>query len=166
MSFAEQCRDAETIVVGTVRAVTSRRSPAAPSFFETVVTIAVEETVAGQSSAERTLRLAGGEVGSVRQSIDGMPELAPGERYVLFLDAEHDPPTISPFTGFNQGLYRVERVGGRDVVRDRLGRALPGDVMAALASSETERRASGIAPPTAAAPSLEGFVAAIHAARP
>jgi hypothetical protein len=180
MPFADQCAGAETIVVGTVRAVVSRRSLVAPSFFETLVTVAVDEVVAGSAAAEVTLRLAGGEVGAVRQSIDGMPEFAVGERYVVFLEPEQNPPLISPITGFNQGLYRVERADGLDVVRDYAGRALSASVVTALAAGGAERRESNVpspgaaapsgavvpSPGTAAAPSLEAFVSAIHAARP
>jgi hypothetical protein len=163
MPFAEQCSAADTIVVGTVRAVASRRSPRAPAFFETLVTLAVDQVVAGNPGAELTLRLAGGEVGAIRQSIDGMPEFQVGERYVVFLDREQDPPAISPVTGFNQGIYRVERVEGADLVRDGTGRALSAAAVTALGPAAV-RRESGVG--AGGAPSLDAFVAAIHAARP
>src|SRR5690349_5352882 len=155
MPFAEQCTGAETIVVGTVRAVASRRSPRAPEFFETLVTLGVDQVVAGSPGPELTLRLAGGEVGAIRQSIDGMPEFQVGERYVVCLDREQDPPAISPVTGFNQGLYRVERVEGGDVVRDGTGRALSSAAVAALGPAAV-RRESGVG--AGGAPSLDGFV--------
>lgn len=168
--FAEQCSGAESIVVGTVREVTSRRSPLTPSSFETLVTLAIDEVVAGNAPPRLTLRLAGGEIGAVRQSIDGMPEFAVGERYVVFLDRDHEPPLISPITGFNQGLYRIERADDGDVVRDRAGRVLSAEAVAALGAGGAERRASAVAPSgsigTSAAPSLEAFVSAIRAARP
>lgn len=160
MPFGEQCTGAETIVVGSVNAVTSRRSPSAPAFFETLVTLGVDEVVAGSPSAELTLRLAGGEVGAVRQSIDGMPEFQVGERYVVFLDRAQDPPAISPITGFNQGLYRVERSEAGDVVRDRMGRVLTDAAVSALGPGAV-RRESGVG-----APSLDAFLSAVRAARP
>jgi len=164
LDFGEQCAQAETVVVGTVRDVVSRRMPANPSFFETVVTLAVDEVVVGTASAALTLRLAGGEVGAIRQSIDGMPEFAPGERYVVFLDREQDPPLVSPIIGFNQGLYRIERAAGADVVRDRLGRALPETATATLRAA---RGAAGGTPETQPAePALADFVGAVRAARP
>ena len=166
MSFAEQCSGAASVVVGTVREVVSQRSPTAPSFFETLVTISVDDVVAGSAPAEVTLRLAGGEVGAVRQSIDGMPEFARGERYVVFLERDQDPPLISPITGFNQGLYRIERADGRDIVRDRAGRALSERTIAALAVGGAERRQGDVSSQGAAAPSLDAFVSAIRAARP
>lgn len=164
LDFGEQCAQAETVVVGTVRDVVSRRMPANPSFFETVVTLAVDEAVVGTASAALTLRLAGGEIGAIRQSIDGMPEFAPGERYVVFLDREQDPPLVSPITGFNQGLYRIERAAGADVVRDRLGRALPETATAALRAA---RGAAGATPEARPAePALADFLAAVRAVRP
>ena len=166
MPFAEQCSGAATIVVGTVREIMSRRSPAAPTFFETLVTITVDDVIAGSAPAEVTLRLAGGEIGAVRQSIDGIPEFAIGERYVVFLERDHDPPLISPIMGFNQGLYRIERADGRDVVRDRTGQALSERAVAALAAGSAQRRERDVASPGAAAPSLDAFVSAIRAARP
>ncbi len=162
VEFAEQCATAETIVVGTVRAVESRRMATAPSLFETRVTLAVDEVVAGAAPGELTLRLAGGEVGAIRQSIDGMPEFAAGERYVVFLEREQDPPLVSPIVGFNQGLYRVARLDGADVVRDRAGGALRPSAAAALAS----RAASPTGRTRAAPASLAEFLAAVRAARP
>ena len=70
---------------------------------------------------------------------------------------------MSPIVGFNQGLYRVERVAGADVVRDRSGQALPETAVAALSA-----RAGKTPAPQAggAQPSLEQFLAAVRAARP
>jgi hypothetical protein len=162
VGFGEQCATADTIVVGTVRAIASRRVPTAPAWFETLVTVGVDEIVAGKAADELTLRFAGGQVGAVRQSIDGMPEFAVGERYVVFLEPAQsppDPPLLSPIVGFNQGLYRVERVDGVDLVRDRSGAALPESVAAALSAP------GAAAPAAAASPALDDFLAAVRAAR-
>jgi hypothetical protein len=171
VDFAEQCAGADAIVVGTVRDVVSRRVPAAPTFFETLVTINVDQVVAGPERSEVTMRLAGGQVGVVRQSIDGMPEFAVGERYVVFLDRDQDPPLVSPIVGFNQGLYRVERVDGADVVRDHAGRGLSEPTMAALSVPAAASTVGGTgvqsqAAPATPAPSLEQFLAVVRAARP
>lgn len=165
LDFGEQCAQAETVVVGTVRDVVSRRIATNPSFFETLVTLAVDEVVVGTAADALTLRLAGGEVGAIRQSIDGMPEFVAGERYVVFLEREQDPPLVSPIIGFNQGLYRVERAAGADVVRDRLGRTLPESATAALLA--TRGGAAGGTPGTQTAePPLADFLAVVRAARP
>ena len=165
VEFAEQCAGADTIVVGTVRNVESRRS-ASPGYFETLVTLAVEDVVAG---SELTLRLAGGQVGNLMQSIDGMPEFVVRERYVVFLEPGQEPPLVSPIVGFNQGLYRVVRENGRDLVRDHAGRPLAASVVAALATAGAAPSGSGaraLAPLGDSAPSLDGFLAAIRASRP
>lgn len=173
VDFADQCATAETIVVATVRDVTSQRVAAAPAFFETLVTFAVDDVVAGNAPGTLTVRLAGGQIGDVRQSIDGMPEFAGGERYVLFLEHDQSPPLLSPIVGFNQGLYRVERVDDHDVVRDRSGRSLSGTAAAALAgtSGPAARSAPAIGrgtpdAATAVTPSLDEFIAAVRAVRP
>jgi hypothetical protein len=165
VEFPEQCAQAATIVVGTVRTVESRPSMVA-GYFETSVTFAVEEVVAGTASGELTLRLAGGQVGNVRQSIDGMPEFVAGERYVVFVEPPHDPPLVSPIVGFNQGLYRVTRDSGREVVRDRAGRPLAESAVAAVAAATPPSDARALAPLTESSPSLESFLAAVKASRP
>jgi hypothetical protein len=163
MDFAEQCVAADRVFVGTVRAVESRRIAAAPQYFETLVTFAVEETVVGAVQPEVVLRFAGGEVGGVNQSIDGMPDLRAGERYVVLIDADHEPPLVSPIVGFNQGLYRAVTEDGpggrRSVVRDRAGRPLAAGAFGPRAPAG---RDSGAAP---AEPELADFLAAVRAVR-
>ena len=168
VEFAEQCAGADAIFVGTVRNVESRQS-AARGYFETLVTLAVEDVVAGTAAAELTLRLAGGQVGNLKQSVDGMPEFVVGERYVVFMEPAQEPPLVSPIVGFNQGLYRVVRESGRDLVRDHAGRPLAASTAAALATAGTAPSGSdarAVAPLGDAAPSLEGFLAAVRASRP
>ena len=162
MDFDAQCTAAERVFVGTVRTAVSQRVAAAPQYYETVVTFAVDEVVAGAVPSEVVLRFAGGEMDGVRQSIDGMPELTTGERYVVLADADHDPPLLSPVVGFNQGLYRVVTEDGpggwRSVVRDRAGRLLA----AALGARVPASRDAAAVP---AEPELGAFLAAIGAAR-
>lgn len=154
MSTTAQATTADRIFVGTVASVTSRPKAARPQWFETVVRFTVEQTVAGNVPASVELVYSGGEVGGIRQRVDGMPELAVGERYVVLLEPEQTPPLTSPFVGFNQGLYRV--VGdsrASAVVRDREGRALAGDGVPAGA------RAAG------GEPTLDAFLELLRAAR-
>ncbi len=158
LDFDDQCVAADRIFVGTVRAIDVRRNPRAQRFFETIVTFGVEETVAGAVPAQVHVRLSGGTIGDERQSIDGMPDFAIGERYVVMLDADRSPPLVSPIVGFNQGLYRVVAEPGseRPLVRDRRGRPLealpPAGARVPQAAATTE-------------PALEGFVSMIRAAR-
>ncbi len=154
MSTAEQAVSADRILVGTVSAVTVRPKASAPQYFETVVRLDVEDTVAGSVPATIELTLSGGEMNGVRQHVEGMPEVAVGERYVVLLEPDQEPRLASPFVGFNQGLYRV--VGdarATAVVRDRRGQPLAANAMPAGA-----RSASG-------EPTLDAFLDALRAAR-
>lgn len=154
MTTSAQAATADRIFVGTITAITSRPKATAPKYFETVVRFSVEDTVAGSVPATVELTLSGGEIGGVRQRVDGMPELSVGERYVVLLEAEQDPPLTSPLVGFNQGLYRV--VGesrASAVVRDGSGRPLTG-----VASPAGARRA-------ASEPTLDDFLDTLRAAR-
>jgi len=154
MTTAAQATTADRIFVGTVTAITSRAKAATPKYFETVVRFSIEDTVAGNLPATVELTLSGGEVGGIRQRVDGMPEFSVGERYVVMLEAEQNPPLTSPLVGFNQGLYRV--VGesrASAVVRDRNGRS--------LASAPEAAGARG----AASDPTLDDFLDTLRAAR-
>jgi hypothetical protein len=154
MATAEQAASADRIFVGRVTAVASRPKAATPKYFETVVHFDVEETIAGSGASSVELTFSGGEVGGVRQRIDGMPEFTVGERYVVMLEADQRPALASPLVGFNQGLYRV--VGesrASAVVRDRAGRPLTD-----TASPAGARAAS-------ADPTLDDFLDTLRAAR-
>ncbi len=154
MTTAAQATAADRIFVGTVATVTGRPNAARPQYFETVVRFTVDEVVAGTVPATVEVTLSGGEVGGIRQRVDEMPDLAPGERYVVLLEAEQSPRLTSPFVGFNQGLYRV--VGDprtSAVVRDRRGRTLAADAVPAGARG------------SATDPSLNAFLDTLRAAR-
>lgn len=154
ITTARQAASADRIFVGTVTDVTSRPKASAPKYFETVVRFAVEERVAGDVPATVEVVMSGGEIGGVRQQIDGMPAFAVGERYVVMLDAESEPRGTSPFVGFNQGVYRVVGASrSAAVVRDRRGRPLPAEALPAGA------RAAGD-------PTLDDFLDSLRAARP
>lgn len=154
MTTIAQAAAADRIFVGTVTATASRPKAAAPKYFETMVRFSVEDTVAGALPATMELTLSGGEVGGIRQRIDGMPEFSVGERYVVMLEADQDPPLASPLVGFNQGLYRVVGASrATAVVRDRSGRPLASDAVPAAA-----RSSSGD-------PTLDTFLDTLRAAR-
>ncbi len=156
LSFEAQCQTADRIFVGTVRAIATRPHAATTGLLETVVTFTVEETVTGSVPSELELHLAGGELDGKRQTIDGMPEFAVGERYIVMMEPDQEPPLVSPIIGFNQGLYRVEpdrSATGRLVVRSRSGRPLT------LAAAATTARAA------ASEPDVETFLDAVRVAR-
>jgi hypothetical protein len=153
IAMPAQAASADRIFVGTVTEVSSRANASAPKYFETVVRFTVEESVAGDVPTTVEIVMSGGEVGGIRQRVDGMPELAVGERYVVLLDAAREPRRTSPFVGFNQGLYRVVGASRSDaVVRDRRGKPLPASAVPAGA------RAAGDPP-------LDDFLETLRAAR-
>jgi hypothetical protein len=154
LSTEAQAVSADRIFVGTVLSVESRPKADRPKYFETIVRWYVEEAVAGKMKQVVETRFSGGEVGGVKQRVGGIPEVKIGERYVVMLEADRDPPLVSPIVGFNQGLYRIEGVARAEtVVRDRSGKPLPGTALPAAARS------------VGGAPTLDDFLAAIRAAR-
>ena len=82
----------------------------------TVVTFRVERGLKGQLGRELQLELLGGEVGTVRMEVEGMPQFRAGERDVLFLSPNRQ--SVSPIVGLYQGRFRV--VGDRAAGTDRI----------------------------------------------
>lgn len=71
----------------------------------------VIDTLAGVPSGQRiTVRLPGGQIGHLRESVDGVPRFAPGERVVLFL--ERTSAGDYGITGWTQGTFRVDESAG------------------------------------------------------
>jgi hypothetical protein len=82
---------------------------------ETVVTLAVEDTLKGGASGSITFRVPGGEMGRYRSIVPGAPAFAEGDDVVVFLGGEG--PSIPHLVGFSQGVYRVRAIGGERMVR-------------------------------------------------
>ncbi len=83
---------------------------------ETLVTLAVEDTLKGPVTPAVTFRVPGGQLGPYRSFMPGTPVFAEGEEIVVFLGGEG--PAIPHIVGFSQGVYRVRRAdGGMRVVR-------------------------------------------------
>lgn len=74
--------------------------------FEVVETLA--DTAPGEELV--TVRLAGGQIGHLRESVDGVPRFAVGEEAVLFL--ERTSAGDYGISGWTQGTFRVRRGGG------------------------------------------------------
>jgi hypothetical protein len=77
----------------------------------TDATVQVDETLKGGPVATVTVRLLGGEIGTVGQIVAGAPRLAPGEEVVLLLQHIEGQPVADPprIVGLAQGLYRIVR---------------------------------------------------------
>ncbi len=152
METSAQAASADRIFVGVVTSVASRPKAAKPKYFETVVRFDVEEAVAGSLPASIELTFSGGDVGGIRQKVGGMPEFVVGERYVVLVEPDRQPPLASPVVGFNQGLYRVVGTSrATAVVRDRVGKP--------LSSTTGAARAAGTDP------TLDEFLDGLRAAR-
>jgi hypothetical protein len=126
--FAEMVAGSQIIVHGAVIDVRSQLTAGARTI-ETVITIAVANSLKGQSASTVVLRVPGGQVGRYRRVMVGAPEFVRGEEVVLFL-AGRAPAMPMPF-GLNQGVYRVARNGGRalvaPLVASNAGRIVRGD---------------------------------------
>lgn len=71
----------------------------------------VIDTLAGAASGDRiTVRLPGGQIGHLRESVDGVPHFAMRERVVLFL--ERTSGGDYGITGWTQGTFRVDESAG------------------------------------------------------
>jgi hypothetical protein len=92
------------------------------SFPFTFVTFRVHEVLKGRyASGEITLRLDGGETDREKVVIDGMPEFAVGDSYLLFL---HGNGSVGcPVLGWRQGQLGIAREprSGRSLLRDHRG---------------------------------------------
>ncbi len=102
--FAALCAEADLIFVGTVRAVVSRWTDPEQRAIETLVTFSDVTPVFGTEGREVTLRFGGGQVGTLREEIAGVPQFAVGDRRVIFARREY---SVSPIVGFHQGVFPV-----------------------------------------------------------
>jgi hypothetical protein len=94
---------------------------------ETVVTVAVENVLKGQSERFVYLRVPGGEIGRYRYVMVGAPVFRTGQRAMLFL--KRGPDNFWRPFGLNQGVFRIhpDPVTGLPVVPPPLvaGRTAP-----------------------------------------
>jgi hypothetical protein len=103
----------ETVVMGTVVAVTSRWN-SDHTFILSDVTFAPSERVKGQAAGPLTFTVMGGTVGSRTALIVGGAELLPGRSYVLFLGREDLPGAAQALTvrDLCQGVFEVKAQRG------------------------------------------------------
>lgn len=126
--FAEMVTQSQVIVHGTVVDVRSQLTGGRRTI-ESVVTVAVLDSLKGGPVRTVMFRVPGGQVGRYRRVMVGAPEFAEGDEVVLFLRG-HAPAMPMPF-GLNQGVYRVSRRGGpatvAPLITDSPGRIVRGD---------------------------------------
>lgn len=125
--FADMVAGSQVIVHG--RVTSSRSYLTAARTIETLVTVAVEDSIKGPATAQVAFRLPTGQVGRYRRVMVGAPEFAEGDEVILFLRGR--PPAVPMPFGLNQGVYRVTRAAGlatvSPVVTARAGRIVRGD---------------------------------------
>ncbi|MBI1291049.1 hypothetical protein GC173_07370 [bacterium] len=144
LSFEELAEDAGRVYVATVERVECLPMDG-PVGVQTVATLGAVEWVAASASdrarTSRSLRWVGGTWGERSVESCMTPRLTPGERYVFFEEATGgsvDLLRATPFLGASQGLWRVENVGGRAVVRTASGQfveAAPDGMLKAVSTS-------------------------------
>jgi len=131
-------REAEVIVLGTVRDASGRLSDDG-RIIETRIEVEVERVLKGGPRATITFDVPGGTYAGRTLVAEGAPSIRAGERVVLFLGRSGGGPTVPlGVAGWNQGHFRVRRDSrtARDLVTqprggtiyvDRQGRPQPPD---------------------------------------
>jgi len=116
-------RDAEIIVLGTVRNAAGRLSDDG-RIIETRVEVDVERALKGGPRTSLTFDVPGGTFAGRTLVAEGAPSIRPGERVVLFLGRAGGGPAVPlGVAGWNQGHFRVRRDPrtGRDLVTQPRG---------------------------------------------
>ena len=104
--FDELLTAADAIVVTDVVDRASRwERRGTRSVIVTDVTVRVGEVLKGRADVLRRLRILGGTIGDITQSVPGAPLFLVGDRDVLFLSER--PAAISPIVGVFHGRFRV-----------------------------------------------------------
>lgn len=124
--FTEMVNGSQTIVHGIVTGVEARMVGSRRTI-ESVVTVAVIDSLKGERPGTTTFRIPGGQVGRYRRVMVGAPQFVEGEEVVLFLSGRA-PAMPTPF-GLSQGVYRVTRAAGPAMVTPLVveGRVVRGD---------------------------------------
>lgn len=105
--------EADRVFVGTVAAIESAWADTDQRYIASWVTFDRIDPLLGVGSPEVTLRFSGGQIGDLVQHVQGLPQLAVGDRVVIFA---RDGNAVSPLVGFHQGCLRVDGDGDAAVV--------------------------------------------------
>ena len=121
LGLSEMTRHADRIVVGrVVKAVAKRGTGEDAELIFTHYTLRVEHPIKGTRAKQVRVRVLGGSLADETTSVSHMPELAVGERGVLFI--EDDPRLLTSILGGSQGFLRIED----SQVRDGFGNTVRG----------------------------------------
>lgn len=138
-SFDELVALSDLVLVGTVGELRSGYDSPDQKTIHTHIILGDLEVVKGRlDTAQYTLRIAGGRVDDRIDVYPGLPQLRPGQRYVLFIRGNFRD--FFPVVGIHQGIYQVLSDGaGREVVLPASGDAArPGLAAGQLLDTQLE----------------------------
>ena len=143
--FATLVNDSDYIVHATIKSVTAEKQTGSyGTRIMTHVELTVIEVVAGHPPATLTLDLLGGQIGSERMRVVGMPTFAVGEEHILFVSG--NGTNFCPLNRMRHGQYPVltdVATGRKYVARaDRTPLQQTADVQRPLG----EKQAAALAP--------------------
>lgn len=106
-SLNELVRNADTIAEGVVEGQTANWGNGTGSSQEiyTTVTIRVSQVFKGAPSAKIDLKLAGGQIGNVRDVVQGAPQFENGATYLLFI--QNNGKQLIPLVAMTCGQFKI-----------------------------------------------------------
>jgi hypothetical protein len=107
--LAERARGAERVVVGRVTTVEPvwRTNEFGDRLIVSVVSVAVDETLRGQSQPTVTVEVEGGTIGDLTLHVSDLEQLATGDRAVFYLARNARGVFVPHLRG--QGLLKLDR---------------------------------------------------------
>ena len=108
VSFDQQVKQADLILVGTVNQISSfwGQGRGAGTIFSTIQLTSLEQIKGQHPDGDYSLRVTGGIIGDQAQIYPGLPQFIHGQRYLLFIKGNNS--SMFPIIGVNQGFYRVQ----------------------------------------------------------
>lgn len=150
-AFERLVKGSDYVVHGVVRAVTAekRLRHGAPKII-TRVDVEVLEVITGTAPQVVSLELLGGQVGTERLFVDGMPRFEPGDEEILFVQG--NGRSICPLFAMMHGRYSVvaESGTGRKLVRRSDGMPLQNTAQISTPLAGAHPPATGAQRPSAA----------------
>jgi hypothetical protein len=164
LSIAETARQAEAIVVGTVRGVHSRWGDASRRWMQTDYELVVDDVVQAPErgapvAGAVSLTFWGGTIGDETQRVAGVRVPREGEQLLVMLHPRWRDGSVTPTVGWNQGLFiATVDAGGREAIVDGDGQ------LVTLTGAQSAER-SGVRSDAIQAPGLgmAGFAAWLRA---
>lgn len=121
LSLEQLVREADLVLRGTVREVSSQEAKDRFTILTTVV-VTMEEQWKGPKASTVILRQPGGTAGEISQRVMGLPEFSVGEELILFLKKQKDGHYVT--VGEKQGKFRIRSNAqtGTRMVEDLTGK--------------------------------------------